>query len=89
MGCTTTTAMLTIHNMATWMIATWAPVKLKICWSDQLVTGDKLASVRLTEPGAGSMQRRLKQRRRKLTVGMSLTGLKCLSLVLAVRMCLL
>ena len=23
MGCTPTTAMLTIHNMATWMIATW------------------------------------------------------------------
>ena len=54
MGCTTTTAMLTIHNMATWMIATWGSDDVKDAWCEQLVTGNKLASYCLTEPGAGS-----------------------------------
>ena len=53
-GCTTTTAMLTIHNMATWMIATWGQTETKQRWCPQLVTGEKLASYCLTEPGAGS-----------------------------------
>lgn len=54
MGCTTTTAMLTIHNMATWMIANWATDDVKSLWCEGLVTGNKLASYCLTEPGAGS-----------------------------------
>ncbi|TPH12592.1 acyl-CoA dehydrogenase family protein [Litorilituus lipolyticus] len=54
MGCTTTTAMMTIHNMATWMIATWATDGVKEAWCPELVTGEKLASYCLTEPGSGS-----------------------------------
>ncbi len=54
MGCTTTTAMMTIHNMATWMIATWGTDTVKDTWCPSLVTGDKLASYCLTEPGSGS-----------------------------------
>ncbi|MBU2976948.1 acyl-CoA dehydrogenase family protein [Alteromonas sp. C1M14] len=54
MGCTTTTAMLTIHNMATWMISTWGSTEVKDRWCQDLVTGQKLASYCLTEPGAGS-----------------------------------
>jgi hypothetical protein len=54
MGCTATTAMMTIHNMATWMIATWGTEQLKSQWCDSLVTGQKLASYCLTEPGSGS-----------------------------------
>ncbi|WDE07486.1 acyl-CoA dehydrogenase family protein [Thalassomonas viridans] len=54
MGCTATTAMMTIHNMATWMIATWAKESVKESWCPSLVTGEKLASYCLTEPGAGS-----------------------------------
>ncbi|WDD97148.1 acyl-CoA dehydrogenase family protein [Thalassomonas actiniarum] len=54
MGCTATTAMMTIHNMATWMIATWAKTEVKESWCPSLVTGEKLASYCLTEPGAGS-----------------------------------
>ncbi|WP_281561690.1 acyl-CoA dehydrogenase family protein [Thalassomonas sp. RHCl1] len=54
MGCTATTAMMTIHNMATWMIATWAKDSVKESWCPSLVTGEKLASYCLTEPGAGS-----------------------------------
>ena len=54
MGCTTTTAMMTIHNMATWMIATWGTDTVKGTWCPSLVTGEKLASYCLTEPGSGS-----------------------------------
>ncbi|MGS2719016.1 acyl-CoA dehydrogenase family protein [Paraglaciecola aestuariivivens] len=54
MGCTATTAMMTIHNMATWMIATWGTQAAKDQWCPTLVTGEKLASYCLTEPGSGS-----------------------------------
>lgn len=54
MGCTTTTAMLTIHNMATWMVATWGSSEVKAQWMEQLVSGEAIASYCLTEPGAGS-----------------------------------
>jgi alkylation response protein AidB-like acyl-CoA dehydrogenase len=54
MGCTATTAMMTIHNMATWMIASWGTQAVKDQWCPELVTGEKLASYCLTEPGSGS-----------------------------------
>ncbi|MFC3031286.1 acyl-CoA dehydrogenase family protein [Pseudoalteromonas fenneropenaei] len=54
MGCTATTAMLTIHNMATWMIASFATEETKAEYMDSLVMGELLASYCLTEPGSGS-----------------------------------
>jgi alkylation response protein AidB-like acyl-CoA dehydrogenase len=54
MGCTATTAMLTIHNMATWMIASFGTDAVKEQYIDQLVMGELLASYCLTEPGSGS-----------------------------------
>ena len=54
MGCTATTAMMTIHNMATWMIATWGTDSAKAHYCPGLVTGEQLASYCLTEPGSGS-----------------------------------
>ena len=54
MGCTATTAMLTIHNMATWMLASYGQASVKDTWLPELVIGNKLASYCLTEPGAGS-----------------------------------
>lgn len=54
MGCTATTAMMTIHNMAAWMMTTWGTDSFKQAWSEALVTGSKIASYCLTEPGAGS-----------------------------------
>jgi len=54
MGCTATTAMLTIHNMATWMLASYGQASVKDTWLPELVSGNKLASYCLTEPGAGS-----------------------------------
>ena len=54
MGCTATTAMLTIHNMATWMVTSFGSQLLRSEWSEPLTTGQMLASYCLTEAGAGS-----------------------------------
>ena len=53
-GCTSTAAYISIHNMATWMIATWGTDRVKGEWVAELVAGSKLGSYCLTEPGAGS-----------------------------------
>ena len=53
-GCTTTTAFLTIHNMATSMIGKYCTEAAIEQWCPDLVAGSKLASYCLTEPGAGS-----------------------------------
>jgi len=76
MGCTTTTAMLTIHNMATWMIATWGSTTAKAMWCPHLVTGEKLASYCLTEPGAGSDAASLKTTATATADGFILNGAK-------------
>ena len=57
-----TTAFITIHNMATWMLGTWATPEVRGLWGPQLTTGQKLASYCLTEPGAGSDAASLKTR---------------------------
>ncbi|MBB5214146.1 acyl-CoA dehydrogenase family protein [Parapusillimonas granuli] len=49
-----TTAFLTIHNMATWMIGSWGGPRLRDDWGLLLASGEKLASYCLTEPGSGS-----------------------------------
>lgn len=49
-----TTAFITIHNMATWMIGSWAQPSVRDHWGPLLSTGEKLASYCLTEPGSGS-----------------------------------
>ncbi|SFU30999.1 acyl-CoA dehydrogenase family protein [Halomonas korlensis] len=53
-GCVSTTAYLTIHNMVTWMVATWGDDALRETWVPAMVTGERLGSYCLTEPGAGS-----------------------------------
>lgn len=54
MGCTATTAMMTIHNMVSWMIGAFAKPEVAEEWCSELVTGEKLGSYCLTEPGSGS-----------------------------------
>ncbi|HCM0842984.1 TPA: acyl-CoA dehydrogenase family protein [Vibrio parahaemolyticus] len=54
MGCTATTAFMTIHNMATWMITSFAKTEVVQQFSADLISGEKLASYCLTEPNAGS-----------------------------------
>ena len=53
-GCPSTSAFISIHNMAAWMIDSFASDELKARYLPDLVTMDKIASYCLTEPGSGS-----------------------------------
>ena len=48
------TAMMTIHNMATWMIDRYGDDNLRAKYVPRLTAGELIASYCLTEPGAGS-----------------------------------
>ena len=48
------TAMMTIHNMATWMIDRYGDADLRAKYIPRLTAGELIASYCLTEPGAGS-----------------------------------
>lgn len=64
-GCTSTAAYLTIHNMVSWMIASFGSKPLAEQWVPKMVTGEALGSYCLTEPGAGSDAASLKTRAEK------------------------
>ncbi|MBW5799033.1 acyl-CoA dehydrogenase family protein [Halomonas elongata] len=53
-GCVSTTAYLTIHNMVTWMVASWGDQALRERYVPAMIAGEALGSYCLTEPGAGS-----------------------------------
>jgi alkylation response protein AidB-like acyl-CoA dehydrogenase len=53
-ACPSTTAYITIHNMVSWMVATWARPEVRDHWAPLLASGGQLGSYCLTEPGAGS-----------------------------------
>tara|TARA_Y100000593_G_scaffold68867_1_gene126514 strand:- start:10934 stop:12097 length:1164 start_codon:yes stop_codon:yes gene_type:complete len=76
-GCVATTAYLTIHNMATWMLASFADQALKDAWLPGLVSGRSLASYCLTEPDAGSDAANLRTRARRDGDDYLLDGSKC------------
>jgi alkylation response protein AidB-like acyl-CoA dehydrogenase len=54
MGCTSTTAFISIHNMATSMIANFGNERAIEKYCPSLIAGETLASYCLTESGAGS-----------------------------------
>ncbi len=53
-GCPATSAFISIHNMASWMIDRFASAELKARYLPDLVTMERIASYCLTEPGSGS-----------------------------------
>ena len=53
-GCPSTSAFVSIHNMATWMIDEFGSTELKQKYLPKLTTMEHFASYCLTEPGAGS-----------------------------------
>ncbi len=53
-GCTSTSAYISIHNMAAWMIDTYGNDDVRQRFLPDLCTMEKFASYCLTEPGAGS-----------------------------------
>ena len=76
-GCVATTAYLTIHNMATWMLASFADQALKDAWLPGLISGQSLASYCLTEPDAGSDAANLRTRARREGADYVIDGSKC------------
>lgn len=54
MGCTSTTAYITIHNMVSWMVASFGGPAVIEQWGEGLASGQLLGSYCLTEPNAGS-----------------------------------
>ena len=53
-GCPSTSAFISIHNMAAWMIDSFGSDAVKAAYLPRLVGMDALASYCLTEPGSGS-----------------------------------
>ncbi len=49
-----TAAFISIHNMATWMLTSFATPAVRDAWGPALAQAERLASYCLTEPGAGS-----------------------------------
>ncbi|MFZ5609788.1 MAG: acyl-CoA dehydrogenase family protein [Pseudomonadota bacterium] len=61
-GCPSTSAFISIHNMASWMIDQFGSATVKARYLPKLVTMEHLASYCLTEPDAGSDAAALKTR---------------------------
>lgn len=76
MGCTSTTAFLTIHNMVTWMLSSFGTDEARARWAEGLVSGRLLGSYCLTEPNAGSDAAALKTSARRDGDGYVLNGSK-------------
>ena len=53
-GCPATSAFISIHNMAAWMIDQFGGAAVKAKFLPQLLTMETIASYCLTEPGSGS-----------------------------------
>ncbi|RYY80719.1 MAG: acyl-CoA dehydrogenase [Moraxellaceae bacterium] len=75
-ACPSTAAYISIHNMACWMVATWATPTVVDQWSALLASGRKLASYCLTEPNAGSDAASLKTRANLINGQYCLNGAK-------------
>ena len=61
-GCPSTSAFISIHNMATWMIDRFGGDAVKAKYLPDLVTMDRIASYCLTEPSSGSDAAALKSK---------------------------
>jgi alkylation response protein AidB-like acyl-CoA dehydrogenase len=61
-GCPSTSAFISIHNMASWMIDCYGNDEVRAQYVPELVTMTAMASYCLTEPGAGSDAASLKTR---------------------------
>jgi alkylation response protein AidB-like acyl-CoA dehydrogenase len=61
-GCPSTSAFISIHNMASWMIDTFGSEAVKAKYLPSMVTCDRIGSYCLTEPSSGSDAAALKTR---------------------------
>jgi alkylation response protein AidB-like acyl-CoA dehydrogenase len=61
-GCPSTSAFISIHNMASWMIDRFGSAGVKAKYLPSMVTMERIGSYCLTEPGSGSDAAALKTR---------------------------
>jgi alkylation response protein AidB-like acyl-CoA dehydrogenase len=61
-GCPSTSAFISIHNMASWMIDRFGSATVKEKYLPSMVTMERIGSYCLTEPGSGSDAAALKTR---------------------------
>jgi alkylation response protein AidB-like acyl-CoA dehydrogenase len=61
-GCPSTSAFISIHNMASWMIDRFGSAAVKQKYLPSMVTMEQMSSYCLTEPGSGSDAAALKTR---------------------------
>ena len=61
-GCPSTSAFISIHNMASWMIDRFGSAPVKDKYLPSMVTMERIGSYCLTEPGSGSDAAALKTR---------------------------
>jgi alkylation response protein AidB-like acyl-CoA dehydrogenase len=61
-GCPSTSAFISIHNMAAWMIDRFGSDEVKAKYLPSMLTAERLSSYCLTEPGSGSDAAALKTR---------------------------
>jgi len=61
-GCPSTSAFISIHNMASWMIDRFGDAAVKAKYLPSMVTMERMGSYCLTEPGSGSDAAALKTR---------------------------
>ncbi|KII98932.1 acyl-CoA dehydrogenase [Xanthomonas citri pv. fuscans] len=57
-----TSAFISIHNLATWLIASYGTDAVRAQWGEAMASGARLGSYCLTEPGSGSDAASLKSR---------------------------
>jgi alkylation response protein AidB-like acyl-CoA dehydrogenase len=75
-GCPSTSAFISIHNMASWMIDRFGSAAVKQKYLPSMVTMERIASYCLTEPGSGSDAAALKTRAVKDGDGWVVSGSK-------------
>ncbi len=64
-GCPATSAFISIHNMAAWMIDSFGAAEVKASYLPKLIPMEQIASYCLTEPSSGSDAAALKTTARK------------------------
>ncbi len=66
-GCPSTSAFISIHNMASWMIATFGGDAVRKKYLPELVSMENIASYALTEPDSGSDAAGLKAKAKRMS----------------------
>ena len=75
-GCTSTAAYIGVHNMVTWMVASWGQEDVARAFVPQMTTGELLGSYCLTEAEAGSDAAAIRTLAERLTDHYEITGNK-------------